>query len=128
MTHTSLNFFFFFDVFVHFFMHNSLRIPPQCFSQLELRTLTGQLQHCDSFLCWPFCCRFITVFGINVRQMVSHLPLEFFGIQRASWSTEGLLNVLNVAHHGQTSPRWCHLSKTHLFKSNFANSAIKASA
>ena len=31
-------------------MHSSLKVPPQHFSQLEVWTLTGPLQHLDSFL------------------------------------------------------------------------------
>ena len=70
-------------------MHSFLKVPPQHFSQVEVWTLTGALQHLDSFLCHTFCCRSAGFSpALAVGQMASHLNLEYFGIQRSSWWTQ----------------------------------------
>lgn len=44
----------------------SFKVLPQHFSQGEIWTLTGPLQHLDSFVFQPFCCRFVAVASIIV--------------------------------------------------------------
>ena len=54
--------------------HSSLKVPPQHFIQVEVWTLTGPLQHLDSFLFHTFCCRSAAVFGIIVLLMSQFQP------------------------------------------------------
>lgn len=78
-------------------MHSCFEIQPQYFSQVEVRTLTEPIQvHSFCFLFRLFvvslvvcfrsfsCCK--TIISLSpVRQMASHLTLEYFGNQRSSW-------------------------------------------
>ena len=57
-----------------FVMHSSLMIPSQHSNQVEVWTLTGPLQHLESFLFQTFCCRFAAVFGIIVLLMSQYQP------------------------------------------------------
>ena len=54
------------EIYRHSFMHNSVKIPPQHLNQAEVWTLTGALQQLDSFLLYPFFCRFAVLFGVIV--------------------------------------------------------------
>ena len=84
-------------------LKGSLEIPVLHFNQVEVWTLSGS--PLGSFLLKTFCCRLAAVFGIivllddpisakrAVGQMASYLALEYFGIQRSSWSTQWLQNV-----------------------------------
>jgi len=68
----------------HLFFHSSLKLPATAINLVEVWTLTGPLQHLDSFLFQPFCCRFAGVLdhcpvagpnfsqALAARQMIPH--------------------------------------------------------
>lgn len=72
-------------------MHSSLQVPLQFFSQVEVWTLS----QCTSLILSCFSYSVVDSFlwlgsVMVVRQTVSCLTLEYFGIQRTSWSTQRL--------------------------------------
>ena len=124
-------------------MHSSLKVPPQHFSQVEVWTLTGPLQHLDSLLFHTFCCRSAAVFGIIVLLMSQFQPSFSCGTDgltsdsRILWYPEEFMvdsmtarcpgvgadmlclvsSKRAAVHYDQTSPLWSGLSKGHCSRS-----------
>jgi len=71
------------NLFIQLFLHSFPKFRPHPFNQVEVWTLTGSLQHRDSFLFLPFCCNLLPCL-----ESLSHDPVRV-----KLWLSYGWLHI-----------------------------------